>query len=435
MSPAFNCAYLDTIGIEFESVGLAKENVYEYLSSVMPVEMSNGKLAVTTDASVQMFADRIRLGNRTFLMNAHAPGHDKIAHLSSGKTTMGYEIVTSPLEIPELTRITLALTQALENMGDFTSPRASTHFHIGFANNLRILKNMLTVGLALDPVMFRLGGMGGTFRGATNNAAYTRPLMNSLAVPIVGGILPNVSTAPVEFDPDDESHEEEGDLNELDEFETALSQASQSIQELLSKTKTGKYAQIINPEKALEARTLDEFWASFGIQYPSMDLDKYHPARYTGINFFGIPAHGTLEFRHCNQTLDPFLIIAVAKFLRAVVEMSTIIDKNELAQFVPVNPHVEISTGDAAEIVQRIMYVCQAKEIDPVPSRREIELLLDTIDNSHFEPLPETPVLIHLDNKRIRADMVKKGGLRILDEVLPSSSVTIHNIKNVTLFD
>lgn len=194
--------------------------------------------------------------------------------------------------------------------------------------------------------------------------------------------------------------------------------------------------QVINPFSALSADTIEKFWAAFGVNYRSYDGNKYHPSRYTGSNFYSIPQHGTFEYRHFNQTLDSSLIMAIAKFLRGTVEMSTLLTKSEVSQFEPLDSNEEIQMTDAVRIVEKIMGLCFSKELEDLPTEKDIALIFETLESSTFLPIPVTPVMTHKEFF-MDARLAELGGLKYLDEALPADYTDIHNVekKTISLYD
>jgi hypothetical protein len=329
---------------------------------------------------------------------------------------MGVELVTSPMEMPKLEEMMYPFMYRLLSTGDFTSPRASIHLHTAFANNLNLLKKLLRVCLAIDPVLYRLGGMGGTFRGHVNNCAYARPLLNSVCVPIMGGVSSS-SDEEEWHDNDEEEHEE------IPGFSPSNGYVS------------GNLAQICNPLAALDATTIQEFWACFGVSYPQGGTIKYHPTRYAGTNFFSIPAHGTIEFRHLNQSLNPQLVISIAKFLRGMVEMSAFLTPVELRQFEVVNSNTQISMSDASNIVMKITTLCRQKELANLPSDVELALIMETLSKSTFKDIPTLPVMTHIKDFALGMNDVRKGKLKQFGKVFAPNNVDIHNISYIDLIE
>jgi hypothetical protein len=423
-STGFYGAYLETIGVEYESIGLSRDT---FTGDVLP-DLSRwiGDRArfvnLTRDASTEFVAEFVPVNNRGLWISSHTSPMRNLRGIGRGNAiTMGYEIYTSPLTPSELESLILPLVGTLMKHGDFVSDRASVHFHIGFANSLNLMKKLLRVVLNVEPILYRLGGMGRTFRGHVNLAAYARPLMQPAAGIVVGN-------SERESIPDEARRSEEAMRLYLSSLRTARNESRSSM----------RYAEIINPLAALDAQSLAEFWASFSVAYkPGGGTNKYHGCRYSGTNFYAIPQHGTIEFRHFNQSQNPQLIVAIAKFLRAMVEMSTMLNKQEVGYFQPIHPREELSESDINDIVSNIVALCNNKEVEDIPTDDEVALILETIHESKFEILPEVPVLTHARDFSISNNLVNLGKLNIVPKVLPACNVDIHNIKenSISIFD
>ena len=393
MSGGFFGAVIDTIGVEIEGIGLPQESVGDLVTA--PIHSRFGEIArkfsITRDASTEFNASVIRTSAGAVLVSNHTREMaETMGGLRLGGKRMGYEIVTVPLTIKELEQVIYPVMYQLVQAGDFLSDRAAIHFHVGFPNNLRMLKNFLRISLMLDPVLFRLGGMGGTFRGHINLAAYSRPLMNSTAVNVNG------------------------------------------------RTAGKRFARITNPKFAITAKTLEEFWAGFGVKYMmGGGSAKYHPCRYSGINFYSVPQHGTVEFRHFNQSHDAFLVVAIGKFLRGIAELATLMTPSEVSGLEIVPSNDEISMSDASQILGKFYSLCQEKEIENLPGDAEMESILTTLNNSHFESIPALPVLTHIrdGNNTIPMETALAGNLEFFSEVLPPQYCDIHNITYRSIFD
>jgi hypothetical protein len=241
-----------------------------------------------------------------------------------------------------------------------------------------------------------LGGMGRTYRGNKNLSAYARPLTNSAAVPL-GSEIRIV---------DGERSSRNGERER-------------------------GYVCVINPQAALEAKTTADFWKNFGV-YPSLlGINKYHPARYSGCNFYAILMHGTMEFRHFNQSFDSDLIYTIAKFLRATVEMSTLLKKNDIVEFNTENGSRPVSYDKAEETLWLVDKYCRIYEVDDIPTKEEYELLMDTIVKSTYEPIPETAVKSHNRDFTIPANLV--GSLISVKNPLENCQTDIHTIQYSTI--
>lgn len=397
MSGSFYGQLYGTIGMEIEGISHTKEYIAQ--SVLYPLQRNLGPLGksitITRDASTEFFGEPVSTPHGQAVFSYQTLEAQKMRNFNQGSASvMGYEIITQPLPVEDLERVSYPLISALDMVGDFNSYRAAIHFHIGFGNNLRLLKGVLKLALNLDAVLFRLAGMGGTFRGKINKAAYARPLLNSTVCRIDGRAYGRVSN--------------------LD----------------------GKFAQVINPINALNAQNLAEFWASFGVKYEfGGGSAKYHPSRYQGVNFYSIPQHGTIEWRHLNKSGDNYALMAIAKFLRGAVEMSTLLYKHEMASLEIVPSNEEISVGDASYIISNIYAMCQNKEIEDLPTENEVAKILEILEISHFQPIPEKPVKTHLREVFLDPELVELGKLKLVRDSYDSCHVDIHNIKTISIFD
>lgn len=392
---SFYGEFLSTVGMEFEGIGLDKDFVGSTVQSYMINHYPSvaRKISFTYDASTQFKVSAVSLDGNIVWISDHTKeaNIDYFQHNKMDAKVMGYEIITNPLTIPELESLVYPLVTTLQYFGDFISDRAAVHYHVGFANNLHLLQNLLAIGLYVDPVLFRLGGMGRTFRGRINNSAYARPLLNSIA---------------------------------------AYTQNDSS---------KNRYVRAINPIAALKAESMEQFWASFGVKYATISSHgKYHPCRYSGINFYSIPQHGTIEWRHFNQTHDTYLMMAIGKFLRGITELAVYINKRELAGLSIVPSDDEISVSDGVQILSHLYELCKGKEFENLPTDEEMGDICNVFTQSHFESISKTPVLTHLTSENanvISVEVARKGHLEFLDKVLPHNHVDIHNIGYISIYD
>lgn len=417
----FSAAFLDTIGLEGESIFLSKDRAHDSVITSLNRFFPNRRLFnFTRDASAEIIVEPIRVGERLLTFSTHTQASKILQGMGRNPRTIGFEYYTEPLSISDIQTAIFPAMYTLVGMGDSVSERAATHIHVGFAQNLRLMKRLLRICLAVDPILFRLGGMGGTHRGWKNHAAYARPLMNSVAVRVGRSNRLRIGQSIVELDP------------ETQEPRRRMVTEEDIVD---SSGVTSPYVKIINPLKALEAKTLEEFWASFGVS--ASNITKYHPTRYTAVNFYAILAHGTIEFRHPNASLDPQLVLSMIKFLRAMVEVSTLCSKEEILSFDILPGNQQVSMGDALEVIMRILNLCRKHEVENLPEAYEMDILISTLELSTFVPLPETPVLSHIADWNIGEKLAKMGGLIGVEDVLPPSHVDIHNIngKESSIFD
>lgn len=428
---------LGTVGVEFEGVGLERQALIAGLATEISRKYTKwgNVLTVGRDASVEFVAERYKIGNRMIAVSSHTKAARKLSGFGGiGKVVMGYELITAPLEIRQLEPIVYDLVYGLMSKGDFFSNRASTHFHIGFPHNLRMLKSLLRVSLMLDPLMYRLGGMGGNFRGNSNQACYARPLLNAACVSVIKG-----SGRTLEEIMQERRHRQLARELASGRIPAGTARSQMEIVERESEEEDSytnfPFVQVINPMNALDAQDSATFWASFGINISNPTAHKYHPARYTGINFYALPSHGTIEFRHANFSRRPDLIIAVAKFLRGAVEMSALLGKAEIGRFEPIPSNEEISVSDSVEVISRVLEMARIKEVEDLPDDYELELLVRTIEESSFTSLPEQPVMTHVKDFALESKTAALGKLIPVESPLPPKHVDIHNIDLQSLFE
>ena len=393
----FNGEFLSTIGIEMESEILNRARVADTLNLLGRHYGGVPPFSVTRDASSENMVEQIRMENAS--ANIPIYTHNKLFQkffTRNNPVPYGYELVINPTPISELKPLLARITNSLISMGDSTTPRSAVHFHVGFAHNAKLMKKLLQVCLKIDPLLYMLGGMGRTYRGNKNLSAYARPLTNSAAVPL-------------------------GSELRMTDGERLRSNSENAR----------GFVRIINPQAALEAKTTADFWKNFGV-YPSLlGINKYHPARYSGCNFYAILMHGTMEFRHFNQSFDYDLIYTIAKFLRATVEMSTLLKKNDLVEFSTEDGSKPLSYDRAEETLWLIDKYCRIYEVDDLPSKEEYELLMDNITRSTYEPIPQNAVKTHNREFTIPANLV--GNLIAVKNPLENCQTDIHNIQISTI--
>lgn len=414
MAQNYQSRFLETIGIEIESEIIDRQSITN--ATVLRFGKGETKLPfqISRDASTESVLDYITFTNnqkKYLQINTHNSLYKKYMR-PSNTSTGGYELILNPMTLQQLQPVLYKMENALQDVGDSVTDRSAIHFHIGFAHNLRYMKKLLAVCLKLDPLFYRLGGFGRTFRGYSNLAAYARPLLNSAAVPLTGPVRETGGFAPprvAEWDDDEEHH---------DEFE-------EEEEREMARRNTG-YVQAINPLGALTAKTTDGFWSNFSVHPSITGMPKYHPSRYVGCNFYAILAHGTMEFRHFNQVIDAELIFTTAKFLRAVVDMSVELKKPELVWFNPMPPEKEIGMDDVAEIMWNLRRLFAEHDIVDSPTEGEIDYLTNVIESSHFVEIPQIPVLTH--NREFYLPENLAIGLKKVANPLKPSHVDIHTI-------
>lgn len=374
----------DTVGLEIEGTLQDREYMQQQLIPKLAKVMGNSfkYVVLDRDASTESRAETLAIGSKYRIVSQHTSAYRNLSMAGSGSVNVyGYEFKTQPIEISKLEKVLYPLMFTLYEFGDVISDRSSIHCHVGFANNFRMLKSLLVIMLHLEPVLYRLGGMGGLFRGHLNNAAYCRPLLNSCVVPIAQ----------------------------------------------MSHTK--QFAHIINGLAARDAANISDFWAAFGLDYSQSSQHKYHASRYSGMNFFALYSHGTAEWRYFNKSFDVPLVISITKLMRAIVETSSLLSRRELGRFDVIDSSKEISVNDAEGTLGMLLAMCHEKGVENIPTDNEVAHILEVLAESSFTPLPEKPTNCHIKEFAITPQIVAKGHLKIVDDYLRTNYVDIHNIE------
>lgn len=366
---------LDTIGIELESIALSRDAVQRILSK-LPAGLGNN-FKVTRDGSSEMNVYNLSVGNRIVSVNSHTKEAEGLLGGNYHQSTVGYELISVPMDIDTAEKTIHLLLPSLECNGDFISERCATHIHVGAMRNLRFLKNALKLGLWFDEVFYSLSSMGqGRFRGYSNNAIYARPLVN-------------------------------GPYFKCDEI----------------------YLQILNWERALEAEDLYEFFAAYGTNV-SNDMHKYHPGRYFSINLYSVPRIGTIEFRHFNQTFNPGLVSSVSKLCQLFTEISIKAGNKELNN---------LDVGDVFTLESPSHYLNKLYQLIDMGNRLDCDYILGKEDIPQLEKviykykgigIQNIPILTHCRDFVVPSECIRDGELqRAKIKPIPAGQVDIHNIK------
>lgn len=234
----------ETIGAEIEGGSLNRDVVTKMVGDLL----SRGVISIVTrDASVESTVCPISPKVNLFLGSKFLR-ESSVSDLTANQSVIGYEIVTAPLRRTEIQDSITVILNRLTKAGEIFSPRASIHVHIGFPYGTMFLKNIVRMGLKVEPLLYKIAGMGNIYRGQINKSAYARPFASPPAI---------------------------------------------------RDARNNKYL-VLSPERALEAAGDDEFWRYFA--WNLGQTDRYVPLRYFGINVYSVAMRGTLEFRHFNFT-------------------------------------------------------------------------------------------------------------------------------------
>lgn len=370
---------LDTVGIEFESIGL---NISEATMCIAKSGMDS-YLRLDRDASVESSSGLIP--NSDIKTNLHSVGVREIRDLLQDRATMGYEIKTIPIMIPTVEKVVWKFLSQLRCYGDFENKRASTHIHVGFAGSTKILVNLMKFGIKLDPLLFRMAGMGRQFRGEYNNSTYCRPLVLG---PVVSGA-------------------------------------------------DGLKYRLLNPTSAVHSDESTTFWKHYAIN-PRDDggVHRYHPGRYFALNLYAIPLHGTLEYRHFNQILDPLLLISTVKLVRALTELIFYISSKEIEELPEIDLFKEYKNQVYMEFLVNLIDKIREFDLDYCPTNKEIDALMMNIENTPHHKIINENVKTHVRDYHLPPIYIRTGFFeRITGRTRNPDFVDIHNIGEFSILD
>jgi hypothetical protein len=358
----------NTLGAEFESVITTREEMIRLLK--LEANRSSDYRSVTRDASVESPA--IRVGQNSCLFMGNKLLRENIRNRGENITS-GYEIVTYPLEMIDMRRVISQTINIQVGLGEIFSERSSIHIHAGFPEGLIFLKSAVALGLKIEPLFFKIAGMGSKFRGYSNHAAYCRPLALPPAVKLV------------------------------DSPKLAL----------------------LSPKSAIEAEDEESFWGKFGIR--SGDRERYNPLRYMGINVFSILLRGTLEFRFFNYC-------SISKYVEAVAALSQF--TSDLMLRLPlsvIESITEVSIFEANpddryhSLLDEIVRIGVDYNSELQMKKRDVKNIHELIEKTPQPLFENKPILSHIQNGRISLGDARTFQLEIVDSAEPPGIVDIHN--------
>ena len=356
-----------TIGIEFESTISTRDSAQ---SNIKIAGENRGLIySITRDASVESNACYIGKNSSLFLGNKLLMGRIN----SRDAKVIGYELVTNPLEMDVMRKVINQTINAQVRMGEIYSNRSSIHVHTGFPYGLIFKKVAVALGLKVEPLLYKIAGMGNTFRGLDNNSAYCRPLALPPAIRL------NSS------------------------FRFAL----------------------LNPTKAISAYGEEKFWGYFGIHMRCRD--RYVPLRYMGLNIYSILLRGTLEYRFFN-------FCSIAKYVESVAGLVQYL--SDLILRLPINTVTNIPAISIFESNTNQEYNDLLSELVNLGKYYNSELPISSGDVENIRELIEiTPqplfenkhILSHIKSGTISERTAKSFDLEIIDKADEPGIVDIHN--------
>ena len=352
---------LDAIGIEIEGLYGTRDEIHHFIMSTLGG--TNYLSAIHKDASVETPVTMIR---GVGLINLPHRFKKEIRN-----TTLGYEIVTNPLSLSDMEIFIPKVLIGLQRFGERFSPRTSIHIHVGFPESLSILKRGLKLGAMLDPLLFRLAGLGNPFRGEINSSIFCRPL----------------SAAPFILGED-----------------------------------SGRKFQL-NPLRGMDAKTMSDFWKGYFISYGN-DYERYHPARYFAWNLYSVLLRGTLEFRYFNLCLNPEWILTMINLCQSITELAV---TSDLPDIPVLDPFSEYKDSVYEDIIERLLSTIKNSDMLYKGILFRKETLLKILYSTPKPDFGKKKVLSHM--QRAYPDRIlERFSLESTKENIPNSGfINIHS--------
>lgn len=353
----------DTIGIEVEGVTQSREKVSSLLNNV-----PRDWITITRDASVESVARSYSENISIFMGNSLL----RTNLLTSRQSEMvaGYEIVTNPLRRGRMKEAVTLILTGLRQGGEIFSPRSSIHYHVGFPYAHIFLKSAVQMGLKMEPLLFKIAGMGRAYRGAINNSAYARPLRSPPAI--------KRSDAP-------------GFV-------------------------------VLNPADSINSDNDTTFWARFGIR-PN-ENGRYVPLRYFGINVYSILLRRTIEYRVCNYTWNVSHATAVAEFCQCISDLMVRLPLSVIDSIPDISIFDSNSETDYLNLLDHINML-SSKYRSPYSISPEANYALAELISTTPQPVFSRDVIkTHLETYSLNG---KSCGLECIDGATDPGVVSIHN--------
>jgi hypothetical protein len=347
---------LDTVGIEFETTAKLSPEFFKD-------ELFAKYFKATHDASIE--SPIIYLRNNMYMLESeNLP--QIFRHLERGVS--GIELVSTPLTFDKMEQAINLLTRRLCKFGAFDEEeRAGIHIHCAYPISHKILISTIKLGLALESLIFHLGGMGYDFRGRVNNSIFCRPL-SLFGPPVV-------------------------------------------------KNTSGEWIQLLDINEVLKSEDIDSFWKYFGGIDVRNPPNRYHPVRYFYLNLFSAFLHSTLEFRIFNTTLNSDYILACIRFCQEFTNLA----------FQGKTPFDFVSSVyepvmSSQELLDKF---CSYTEIEPY-WRKILFTILERTPKINIEP---KFIQTHLRDYTT-IDNVWKAKALDTNEFYPSGFIDIHNFNS-----
>lgn len=354
-----------TLGIEFESVIATRDSMLANLSKIDKRLIST----VTRDASVESVARFVGERSSLFLGNSSIRG----MMLTNDVKVMGYEIVTLPLELTAMRRVITQTINTQIRMGEIFSERSSIHIHTGFPCGLIFLKVAVAMGLKVEPLLYKIAGMGNSFRGIANGSAYCRPLALPPAI--------RLSNSP--------------------EFA------------------------VLNPTKAIDANGEEKFWGYFGIT--PRDRDRYIPLRYIGMNVYSTLLRGTMEYRFFNFTGVGKYVESVAGLVQFISDLIIRLPVSVVKNIPGLSIFKHNSNQDYNDLLNELIRLGEYYRSELPIADRDLEVIRELIDITPQPVFENKVILSHIRQHSIHKQTAIDFDLDMVDRADEPGIIDIHN--------
>lgn len=393
MASVLDGTCFDYVGVEIETVITTQDEVNRWrasLSEVLPRIYKKTFRTVTRDASVEAKIRRV-----TPRFSVYAGGDVGVVvsrgggFPSSHIDTSGMEFITLPTDPDSLFELTKRLFNFLVKNGEIESPRAAYHVHVGYPHSVSMLRKALIVGEKVEPLLYRLAGLGNAYRGIINCSAYCRPLTMPSAVP----------------------------------------------------TDTDSYV-VLNPLRGRTASDLKEFWSGYAITFPGNNsgrgYTRHHPARYMGLNLYGVLLRGALEYRYWNLTLNPVWATAIAKLCLGLTETMALYRIGDFEGFPELNLLEEPDDNKYGKALEMLISRINSSNNQNILNNDTARALMDIFESTPPSTfIDDGPVLTHLarDGDRDQRRFILARPASFMLEEVPRSVVKASGFVDIHNFD
>lgn len=364
-----------TLGAEFEGVIGSRDEISAKLGIGSSRNSNKYYSSVTRDASVESFTTNIGMTSKLFLgnsllRNSFARRNDSVS---------GYEIVTNPLPMSDMRKVIENVISTQVQLGEIFSERSSIHLHVGFPRGFIFYKTAVALALRVEPLLFKIAGMGRPYRGQSNNSAYARPMASPPAV----------------------------------------------------KLSDSNMVAILSPQSAIEADTEHKFWNRYG-GIRAGDRDRYNPLRYFATNVFSTQLRGTMEFRMFNFCSSSKFVEGCASLVRMLADLMIRIDIPTAQQITELSIFDENDNSEYIDLLYEIIALSKYYNSEFPMEARDVEAVLDIIRTTPQPLFSRDVILSHIKSPRITLGEAKEFGLTVMHESKAKEPgiVDIHTFNN-----